>query len=234
MSHVKFLIAVVMCGATGCGSAPVSTSGTSGTVGKVPDLPAGAAFLDEVPDLPAGVAFVEETKTGFDQPSEHPLLDTPAGTVIDDLAKLSGCWGAYAGPEMVAPLQGDAEFYQFDFESGEMAYQVLQRGPTEDMSVGQIVPVVPGLDVAGEWVYSAAMTGPDRITVRLVSAWASINAVDTGLDLPQRQEVEDAEPFDLQITLEGDVFKIGDSEGASPDFSAPHRANLLFFRFDCP
>ena len=175
--------------------------------------------------VPAGVAAVERERTYFAQSPDDPLLDIPAGTVIDDLAGLEGCWGAYAGPDLLdggVMVRADAEFYSFDFNAMRMTYQVLQRG-------AGLFPY----DVALEHVYELEISAPDRITVRLLT-------VESSSDLAIMREgqglvvVEDAEPFDLQITLDGDAFKFGDSEGASSDFSAPHRANLVFKRFDCP
>ena len=59
------------------------------------------ARLSEMDDIPGGAARVEEMPDAFEQPADHPLLDAPAGTVIDDLGGLGGCWGAYAGPELI-------------------------------------------------------------------------------------------------------------------------------------
>ncbi len=181
--------------------------------------------LEELPDLAVEVATVEEQCSEFEQPADHPLLDVPAGTVLDDLRGLDGCWGACASPELLqAPafVAADIEFYRFDFSTNRMTYQVVQRG-------GSFLD----FDVFLEDTYSLEISGPDRITVRLIAASSS----STLASLPDVQgplEVVDAEPFDLQITLMGDAFKFGDSLGASPDFSGPHRACLVFFRFECP
>ncbi|HUU98421.1 MAG TPA: hypothetical protein VM487_22025 [Phycisphaerae bacterium] len=181
---------------------------------------------DELPFLGVGVAAVEAECERFEQPQDHPLLDVAAGTVLDDLAGLEGCWGACVGPQLLQAqgfLRADVEFYRFDLAPGRMIYQVVQRGE----------PPFGLFDVSLEHVYSFEVTGPDRITVRLVSVTSSSTLGSEG-QMEGPREVPDAEPFDLQITLQGDVFKFGDCAGASADFSGPHRANLVFFRFDCP
>jgi hypothetical protein len=185
----------------------------------------GAELDDSLLSVPDGVAAVESDSTYFAQSPDDPLLDAPAGTVIGDLAGLEGCWGAYAGPDLLDGglyVRCDAEFYSFDLDARRMTYQVLQRGGW-----------VYQFDATLEHVYEIDIPAPDRITVRLVSMTWSTNLA-AGPDASGSEAVEDAEPFDLQITLDGDSFKFGDSEGASSDFGAPHRANLVFRRFDCP
>jgi hypothetical protein len=185
----------------------------------------GEELDDSLLSVPEGVAAVESDSAYFAQSPDHPLLDVPAGTVIEDLAGLEGCWGAYAGPDLLeggAFVRVDAEFYSFDLDTMRMTYEVLQRG-------GWIYQ----FDGALEHVYELEIPAPDRITVRLVASAASTNLVSVQ-EVTGCMVVEDAEPLDLQITLDGDAFKFGDSEDASSDFSGPHRANLVFRRFDCP
>jgi len=185
----------------------------------------GAELDDSLLSVPDGVAAVESDSAYFAQSPDDPLLDVPAGTVIDDLADLEGCWGAYAGPDLLEGgvfVRADAEFYSFDLDTMRMTYQVLQRG-------GWIFP----FDVVLEHVYELHISTPDRITVRLVSGTSSSNLASMA-EGDGSFVVEDAEPLDLQITLDGDSFKFGDSEDASSGFSGPHRANLVFRRFDCP
>jgi hypothetical protein len=87
-------------------------------------------------------------------------------------------------------------------------------------------------DTAGEWVYALEHTDEDRITARLQSLWSNTNL--PGQDRFESTCDDDCPEFILQITLQGDTFKFGDSLGAAPDFSGPHRAHLVFFRLDCP
>ena len=185
----------------------------------------GEELDDSLLSVPDGVAAVESDSAYFAQSPDDPLLDAPAGTVIGDLAGLEGCWGAYAGPDLLDGglyVRADAEFYSFDLDVRRMTYQVLQRGGW-----------VYQFDVATEDVYELEIPAPDRITVRLLSGASSSNLVSMQ-EVDGSFVVEDAEPFDLQITLDGDSFKFGDSEGASSDFGGSHRANLVFRRFDCP
>ena len=191
----------------------------------------------ELLEIPQGVAYVESSSDMFAQDPDDPLLKLSPGMVIDDLAGLSGCWGAYAGAELVAPIEADVEFYQFDFDEGRLYYQILQRGADDPRSAlieGGVYDYMTALmypmDAADERVYSCEVTAPDRITVALLATRFSTDWPDQ----PDRgwYHTEDPVPYDLQITLDGDRFVFG--EGASPGFSGPHRDNLVFFRFDCP
>ncbi len=211
-----FAVAVVAVACSGCGGLLTC---------PLLSVLAAEERVAELPFLGVGVAAVEAGCERFEQPQDHPLLDVAAGTVLDDLAGMEGCWGACVGPELLQAqgfLHADVEFYRFDLAPGRIIYQVVQRGEPPF-----------GFDVFLEHVYSFEVTGPDRITVRLVSATSSSTLGSEG-QMEGPREVPDAEPFDLQITLQGDAFKFGDSAGASADFSGPHRANLVFFRFDCP
>jgi len=179
--------------------------------------------------LPPGVAAVEENSSEFKQSSSHPLHEAAPGTVIDSLDQLYGCWGAFAGPEFVGPgLNSNAEYYRFDLDNSSWTYQVVQRAP---FSLGL------ELAVAAESTYSIEIVAPDRIQAELLSSRIMSNLPGSS-SLPGFNGEDEAEPgevvFELQITLDGDAFKFGDSLDASPDFGAPHRANLTFFRFECP
>ncbi len=187
--------------------------------------------LPEIDDIPTGAARVEAMADAFEQPADHPLLDVPAGTVMDDLGGLSGCWGAYAGPELVtAPLDALVEFYRFDFDAEQMIHQGIQR----NAEGGLWTLIGLDFDVGWEDVYSFRVSGPDRITVQWLSGRLTSNVRDA--EFPERPEDRpDPDPVDRQITLSGDQFRFGDSEGGtSLDFWGSDRANLVFFRFDCP
>lgn len=176
-------------------------------------------------NVPAGVAYLERIPEQFEQPEEHPLFSVPAGTVIDDLQGLTGCWGAAYSKQF---LDAGFEFYFFDLEAREMVYQVLSRGSDE----------LFGVDVAVDYLYSLAFVGADRITVELQSFSATGNVAgvpDVSFSCQDVSDcVEELPVFTLLVTLQGESFKFGDSEDASPDFSGPHRASLVFFQFECP
>ena len=183
-----------------------------------------APRLAELPSIPAGAAAVEAQAEKFKTPQGHPLFDLPSGAVRDDLSRLAGCWGGYAGPELLHGegfIRANAEFYRFDFQAMTMAHQILQRGDAPF-----------GFDVAGEWVYAFEVADKNRISVRLVCtrAWS------TYADLPvvEMCPVTDAEAYELLVTVEGDAFKFGESAAAPPDFSGEHRSGLIFFRMECP
>jgi len=219
MSQARLVAGLVgLCLATGCWYGPID---------------------DSLLQVPEGVAAVEASKEQFEQPAEHPLLSVPAGTVIDDLAGLEGCWGAYAGPEAVSPLLADVEFYRFDFGQGEIVHQILQRGPRSYLSIlagSGVNEVVEALyhsaDVASEYTYeSVEIADPDRVVAALTHSSGSTNRA--GMP-PDEHTLEEPTVWELQVTLDGENFKFGDSLDASSGFEGPHRANLIFHRFDCP
>ena len=184
-----------------------------------------AQRLDELPWTPAGAEAVELDSETFQYDADDPLLAASAGTVIDDLSALGGCWGAYVDAASISEgvAQSDAEFYQFDFTEGVMTYQVIQR-----------VNPLFGFDTAVEIVYSLEVVGTDEIAIqaltgRTASMWAEMEAM-AGVSY----DVEDEEPLHLQVIVDGDAFRFADSLDASPDFSAPHRSGLVFKRLDCP
>lgn len=189
-------------------------------------------LADDLLMVPAGVAAVEDLREPFLQPDDHPLLHVAAGTVMDNLAGLEGCWGSYFVPEPPAPISVNVEFYQFDFESNEVSYQVLQRGTDDPLSALLNLGLV--FDVSTETGYAFDLTGPDRMTLRIESLEFSSNLVVPLPEEGEEEAIENVEPLNLQITLDGDAFKIGDSLDAASEFEGPHRAALVFFRFECP
>ena len=178
------------------------------------------------------VAEVEANREAFAQVVDHPLLSVPAGTVIDDLSGMEGCWGAYVSDEYMQQLSaggGLAEelgavdtyfFYRFDLERGELTFQGLMR---------MEAPFVGAFDFAEENIYSLEITAPDTITVQLQSRLIESNVDSPGNGLTEFAPGE-VELFDVQVILEGEVLRIFESEGRS--LPSPHE--IVFFRFDCP
>ena len=160
------------------------------------------------------VAEVEAKREAVTQVEDHPLLSLPAGTVIDDLSGLEGCWASYSTQDYLGGTVVDSyEYYRFDLANGELNHQLLHRGPLI-------------YDQVSESIYSIEITGSDRVTIQLQSLLLEYSALDPPGEEPR--EVE-GEPFDLQITLDGDAFKIGDTGAPSLYFSS----EVVAFRFDC-
>lgn len=172
---------------------------------------------------PPGILAIQQRMQDFEQVSDDPLLAIPAGTVGDELASIDGCWGAVASPAHTDSLHEDIEFYQFDLQENRIRYEVLQK-VTDTSTAGTLV---------GTWEYALEAVLPDRITLRLIAVTIDSTLLPLGpVSVPI--SVDDREQFDLLITIAGDKFKFGEGEGASADFSGPHRANLVFDRFECP
>jgi hypothetical protein len=169
-------------------------------------------------EIPPGVASVAADSSRFAQNELHPLLSAPPGSIIDPITTLDGCWGAYADEKLTGAALADYEFYEFDLEAGTVKYEVLQRC----CSTG---------GVALEHGYSIDSIDSDGIVISLTSCRANLH--DDG-SLSDCGPVESTPQLDLKITTQDDAFRFGNSGDASPDFSAPHRSNLVFFRFDCP
>ena len=77
-------------------------------------------------EIPPDLRYVVEHRDDFDT-GEHPLADTVAGTVMDDIGEsLDGCWG-YIGVETLSPLEPDelvaAAVYRIDLASGLVQLQ---------------------------------------------------------------------------------------------------------------
>lgn len=190
---------------------------------------------DSVPEfaaprvVPDEVAFVRDNSGQFAQSENDPLSDTPAGTVIDDLAGLTGCWGAYSvilaeeGTPLVTagePLLETSELFRIDVSAGEMSFQILQRD-----ALGVLTVVV---------TYEGSLTLLDERRAAFDIASISTNDPQTGDVITfGADEFEEPLVWNYVFTLEGDrmkaIFSVeGDGE------SSDDEPEIVYFRFDCP
>ena len=179
--------------------------------------------------VPDEVAFVRDNSGQFAQSESDPLADTPVGTVIDDLAGLTGCWGAYSvilaeeGTPLVTagePLLETSELFSIDVDAGEMSFQILQRD-----ALGVLTAVV---------TYQGILTLLDERRAAFDITSFSTNDPQTGdIITLGSDEFEQDLVWQFLFTLDGDRMKAVFS-GEGDEEPAADGPEIVYFRFDCP
>lgn len=176
------------------------------------------AFEGTLPDdLDAAMKYILNNRGQFQQ-ANAGSVDT--GVVIDDLQRLSGCWGAF-----VEALAGHGSLGQMD------SFSLLRFGPQEALTTWDVVDT-GGLfatvyDGTGFW----AAVGDNRLRL-------TIDRRRYFNPLTRRYDVfdDEAEVTESLATLDGDrlYVRMLDEPGAAapgpnePDYTITYR------RFDCP
>ena len=176
-----------------------------------------------LPFVPAGASFVESNASSFRQQPDHPLLNVPAGTIMDALSGLNGCWAANESPRSLLDAAGEesrTSFLRINLATNELVYQLIVRG-------GAFLP----FDESMELVYSIEAVELDRIIVRFISGTSSSTFSGESRVLESLAPADDG-TRSVQITLDGDAFRIGDSLEAT-EF-AGFDPSLVFLRLECP
>jgi hypothetical protein len=189
-------------------------------------------LLDRIPE---GITLMQEDPARFEQTADHPLLSVPSGTVVDDLAGLAGCWGAYKtrssyedmyGVEPCMDHNGEFELYHFDFETGCLTITQLIRGVLNDVS---------GYDVLTEKRMDFVISGPDRITVQPRYITICDEYIPFGC---QSGPVWD-EASEIPVTLDDGAIRFGQSEDFQfideygNVYCVPFLSQWVYLRLDC-
>jgi hypothetical protein len=194
-----------------------------GLLSGVPIPPELAAMTESATfsgDLPAEMQFVMENKADFAE-SGNGLASVTPGTVKDNLASLTGCWGSYElqdnFPGALPPV-AIFEAYHFD-----AAGRTVQRWVYTSAIL--MMPPVYALD---EGTYTEDSAGRITITVRRYSAYD----LSTGEGWTVTDPPDGYFEGQMFITLDGDWLVLaGLADDGATD--APGAAQY-YKRFECP
>ncbi len=184
-----------------------------GLVGCFPNTPR-YVLPTELPDaIEAVIAAYEEVEIADDD----PLFDQEDGAVVDELSGLAGCWASYRrvvseGDASTVPVDR-YEFFQFDFDANEMAYQFYAEAASTS--------------IASLTAYTGTFTveGDNRLAMEI--ATVTVSDPYTGELLTRQVSDDEALEIEFLVTLDGDQAKfVNDSE---EDASVS-----VCVRFDCP
>jgi len=188
-----------------------------------------AESLEEIGPLPPGAAIVEARFEEFMQPAAHPLLDASAGTIIDDLELLDGCWGAYIESDASGEFdpKRESRFFRFDVAKGELVHEVILRGA---YSLGTLEG--DGYDKATTYRFALQSTASGDVKVELITILIATNA--PGLkrrssEIPPNGK----EPIHLLVTLDANAFRLESVDDFWFMFGTIGKSYLAF-RTACP
>jgi len=182
-------------------------------------------------DVPAQVTEVEANRMLFLQPEDDPLLDIEPGTVVDDLAKLQGCWGVFVQQQTTSgPFEG-FEFLRFDFEAGELLRQILIRNPLAASVTQDVFTLERG--VRDDTLSLDLLEASGDFSSPLFDLFA-IFTPNSGSASGAVSDPANANPFTISLTLDGDAFVITASTQQVADNSFPFVDGAIYRRLDCP
>jgi len=185
-----------------------------------------------VVDLPSELAEVQANRMLFLQPDDDPLLEVEPGTVIDDLTGLQGCWAFTAEGTSDEGSFEAAQFIRFDFDAGKVVRQILGRNDLIAFVLEDVYVLEPGSspDAVTLDLLEASADESSPLLERLAAITPNSGSLGDGAADPAQ-----ANPFDLNIVLDGDAFVITGSIGDPVrDASLPFVEGRIFQRFDCP
>ena len=167
-------------------------------------LISGCAPLD-LDSLPPEIAHVMRNSDSFAQTADNALANVTPGTATDDLASLSGCYGAYYEFTYLGLKLTGCEVYHFDSASGEMSHWTLQGSASD-----------------GPENLTFSLAGNDRISVG-GRTFPNGNQEVEALVTLSGDEMNIAYISQDGNFLDGTVGETGDE-----------RVALVFKKFDCP
>ena len=178
--------------------------------------------------VPPEVQYVFDHVADFRSPADDPLESVEPGTVMDDLAGLSGCWAKMFTEAQVQSGLAFFAVYHFDAAAG-----TFTRWSLVGLESGGLWPVLPVIS-AETGVFEVASATTIRMTVQ--RNFANMD-VDTGEVLSELREipVEREEPLvrTALVTLDGERMLLYiDTE--TPEEVDADEERPIFYRFDCP
>jgi hypothetical protein len=172
-------------------------------------------------ELPAPLQAIVSDPAAFSTDPNHPLTAVTPGTLVDDLAGLTGCWGYCSDGEMseqgVSPW-AFYEAYQFDAETGLANRWVLSPRWL----------LIPALMVVDEGTFDVVDTGRIEITLeRYTLTPGGLGFGRQFTELPTEIAV-----VEKLVTLSGDELLLASPDYVDEESGVP--LGRVFVRFDCP
>jgi len=177
-------------------------------------------------DLPSTVQFVLDNAQGFRSAEDDPLQTIDPGTVIDDLADLSGCWATMFTDAEIDVGAAFFVVYRFDPEDGSVT-----RWSFVGLQTGRLFPLAPVI-TAEHGTYE--ITGENTLLLSIERLESNVNEAGqvTGTLGPTAPF---AVPYERPalVTLSGDsmllYIDIATADDADEEAERP-----IFQQFDCP
>lgn len=129
----------------------------------------------------------------YAQRDADPLAQVQAGTVVDPLEELDGCWGAFfevCGPQPGRCLSG-YQLLAFDARSGTLTRYTLQN--------------LLGLEVLDAWEGTYDRTAAGELTFSVRRVESNLPGVTRLSDITDRYR--ELPQYDVRVTLDGDELK---------------------------
>jgi hypothetical protein len=170
---------------------------------------------------------------------EDPLDDVPAGTVMDDLAGIDGCWASVErfGAVSRDGLSGIQRLF-YDVVVG-----MIGANATGDLLDVYHFDLNANTYTSYTWTGGSLGLGPiygfrgdvidmttDRITMVTMEIYDSHDQEGRLVENPEFQPLE-GEPFEIEVTLSGDLLKVD----LFPETVDPNGEDVSSYkRFPCP
>lgn len=188
-------------------------------------LTAGGCFFSGTSTLltqvPAELQAVIDDPNAFPADPNGTLADVTAGTLIEDLGGLTGCWGTYGNVDVSAEgLEYNVfyEVYQFDADTGLANRWVLTPSWL----------FIPAIIMVDEGTYELIGDGRIRITLERYT----FTNMTTGLSQQYTDLPDTIAVIEKLVTLSGSQLLL-----ASPDYvdeTTGEPLGRVYTRFDCP
>ena len=178
-------------------------------------------------DTPEAIALVLGDQVRFTAGEDDQLQGVEAGTVVDDLSGLAGCWGVYeleCAPDVApdGPCLIAGQTLQFNPVTGELIRYTYQ----------DIVGIVQVMDV---WEGTYEVVDDGHLTFDVTRVLSNLPTVTSVTDITDRYRTLPS--YDVYVTLSDDRLKATFVTPAdNPRTPAGFLENETFIhqRFDCP
>ena len=170
------------------------------------------------PQLPAGVEHVVDNEADFYYDWDAGSGGLTPGATVDDLAGLTGCWGAVRDPGGELPVKLTT-VYEFDATAGAVSWWALQEVPSPLSFLPDVLSYQTGTYEVTE------VDGGDALFLTFTELY--INDPDTG-ELAPVEDVDATEQLTLLVTLDGDTLY-----SWLPDAPEGEEWVMILQRFEC-
>ena len=178
-------------------------------------------------ELPVELSLLKEQAGSYAQDPNGPLEGVAAGTPIDDLEQLSGCWAAYSQGCAEAGCLNVYQFLHFDPDGGRMTRVTIDEFEgTNEKITRRLVTTETG---------NYSITGAGRIHFEITSIRMNglVDGFPVGFNVAETSTPRPA--YDIDVTLSGDSLKISfipdPNDGG---LTAADQLELVHKRLDCP
>ena len=188
----------------------------------------GLSLLPADSAMPEQLTWLMEHSDNYAQTADNPLADVQAGTAIDDLRRLSGCWAAYSQGCADQGCLSVYEFLDFDSQSGTLTRSTVDELIAADGSPSRMVVVESGS-------YSVIDEGHIHFEIESIRITTQITVGGFPVAFSVA-ETPDAPPaYDVNVTLSGESLKtFFVPVPADGGLTIADQLELIHKQVDCP